>query len=198
MKIFFLRHAHSLANENNVVSSKLPGTGLSEMGIFQAKELADQLLGITDDIKKIYCSPFYRAIETLKYANLQTPYVIDERIKELDYGIFDGKKIEEVTESINNTMCWVRAGDNGVKFGETGENQRELISRVYSFLKDVISANENVLVITHECIISIIARLHRKINNYEKKLKINNAEIIELIFEPTDVALIDKELKQYA
>lgn len=66
MKLYLLRHAHSVANMTGKISCKLPGEGLSELGVSQAKEVADKISKISN-IKRVYCSPFQRAIDTIKY-----------------------------------------------------------------------------------------------------------------------------------
>lgn len=196
MKLYLLRHAQSAANADGIISCKLPGADLSDTGREQAREVARKITELTD-IKKIYCSPFRRTIETIRYVNLPSRLILDDRLKELDYGNFDGKLQSEVENEIIQTMERIRQGDNKIRFGVSGESQQELISRIYNFLIETIEGGETVLAVTHECVISIIGRLHRKLRKYDKKIKAENGLIIDFLFKLGDAELIRKELLYY-
>ena len=91
-------------------------------------------------------------------------------------------------------MGRIRLGNNDVRFGSTGENQREFLTRIYSFLVDIINYNKPVLAVTHESVISVVSRLNRKLRNKGKKKKIKNNQITELSFTKNDVPKILRDL----
>lgn len=196
MKLYLLRHAESLANEKGLISCKLPGFGLSRNGTEQARSVGKQFNNIKK-VRKIYCSPFRRTIETLKYADFFGEFIIEERIKELDYGDFDCRPVSEVEVEIVKTMEKIYQGDNEIRFGLTGENQKEFISRIYDFLAEVIKNDEPAAAVTHESVISVIHRLYRKMRRCEEKIKAENAKIIKLEFWPNDLSIIQTELQDY-
>jgi broad specificity phosphatase PhoE len=74
-KITIIRNAHN------------DGSGLSELGIFQARE-------ITGEYDLIICSPLQSAIDTYKYSRIKTRrFIIDENVREYkgnnEYDYFD-------------------------------------------------------------------------------------------------------------
>ena len=195
MKLYLLRHAESQSNENQVISCKLPGLGLSPRGLEQIKETAEDLKNLKS-IVKIYCSPFLRTRETVRYLNLLVPVVIDERIKELDYGELEAVSEKEAAADLKRIMDLIYRGDYQVRFGSTGENQQELLSRIYEFLIELIKKEETALVVTHGCVISIIHRLYRQLNNLEEKIKSENAKLIEVDFKNDNLPLINNLLAE--
>lgn len=196
IKLYLLRHAESQANEMRIISCKLPGTGLSLKGMEQARHIGKNLAEIKK-IKKIYCSPFQRAVATLSCVDFSEKLILDARIKELDYGDFDFRPQQDVEMEIIKTLEKISNGDYDARFGKTGENQREFINRVYGFLIEVIKNDEPALAVTHECVISAIHRFYRKIRNLDKKIKVENCQIIDLEFEPQDISTLQDELRRY-
>ncbi len=94
MKIYFATHATTTNNEAKI-SSGWKDTGLSELGIRQAKEMGESFKGIKIDL--ICCSDLKRAVDTVKIAfGNKYPVIADKRLRELNYGDFNGKPSEVV------------------------------------------------------------------------------------------------------
>ena len=94
MKIYFAAHSTTKDNETHV-SSGWKDVELSELGIRQSKEMADTFKDIKVDL--ICCSDLKRAVDTVKIAfGNKIPVIIDKRLRELDYGDFEGKPSEIV------------------------------------------------------------------------------------------------------
>lgn len=94
MKIYFAAHATSTDNEEKI-SSGWKDVGLSQLGIQQAKELGEGFKDIKIDL--ICCSDLKRAVDTVKIAfDDKVPVIVDERLREIDYGDFEGKPSEIV------------------------------------------------------------------------------------------------------
>ena len=196
MKIFLLRHAESVANENNTISSKLPGAPLSQRGKEQANDICNEIASL-NDIQIIYCSPFLRARETIKNVPFQTERIFfDSRIRELDYGDFDGLHVDSVKTEIIETLFKIfKQNDFEARFGITGENQCELLTRIYEFLIDVLYDDKPTLIVTHETIISILFRLNSKLRNCEVNPPKGNAKLCFLDFSNEDIKSIRAELE---
>ena len=62
-RIVLLRHAHSVANEKNLLAGRTPGIALSKTGRDQALQLVNRLGAITFD--EIAVSPMQRCRETI-------------------------------------------------------------------------------------------------------------------------------------
>jgi len=199
--IYFLRHGQSHANLKGLISSKLPGSKLTSAGINQSKIIAKKIKKIID-INIIYCSPFQRTIQTLKHLKINSRplfknVIIEDRIREIDYGIYDSQTVQKKELAIKKTLNRIYKGDNEIRFGITGENEEEIMARIGSFLVELIKKRKNALVITHQCVVDIILGLRQKIHKNNQITQIFNCHFQKIVFNTKDISPIKKILKQY-
>ena len=151
MKIYSTRHGQTDYNKNE----RILGTTdieLNETGIAQAQELAEKIkeLGCVD---LIIASPMKRAIRTAKIVSEHTgiSIVTDERLREWDYGEYEGKA--RFTGGFTENKA-----EFGVKMGKTGESLLQLAHRVYSVLDDIREkySDRTVLIVSHGGICRVI------------------------------------------
>ncbi len=89
MKIYFAAHPTSRDNEAKL-SSGWKDVELSELGIQQSKELGERAKSKNIDL--VCCSDLKRAVDSVKIAfGTKIPIIIDKRLRELNYGDFNGK-----------------------------------------------------------------------------------------------------------
>jgi broad specificity phosphatase PhoE len=140
MKIYFAAHATTTDNEAEL-SSGWKDVELSELGLKQARELRDIFKDIKIDL--VCCSDLKRAIDTVKIAfKNKIPTIIDKRLRELNYGDFNGKpaaivspmKIQKIKEPFPN--------------GESYEQAMERIHEFYEELKKNHS-DRTILIVGH-------------------------------------------------
>ena len=126
MKIYFAAHSTTKDNEAHL-SSGWKDVGLSELGIQQAKEMGERFKEIKIDL--ICCSDLKRAVDTVKIAfGDKYPVIADKRLRELNYGDFNGKpsevvepmKINHIKEPFPN-----------------GESYEQAIARTHEFYKEL-------------------------------------------------------------
>ncbi len=160
MKITFIRHGHSESNEKNIFSSDVADEFyLTNTGIGQIKQTADEFRPSAHEKVYIYASPMKRTVHSaeiyIKYANLKEPVLQDTRIKEIDYGKYAGHPAEgDAQEKIDAAYAQIKAGNNDVRVGETGETSREFLARNYEFFEEIIKKHgvekdAHVLVFSH-------------------------------------------------
>lgn len=140
MKIYFVAHATSKDNEAEIASG-WKDVELSEQGIQQAKELGERFEDKQIDL--ICCSDLKRAVDTVKIAfGDKMPVIIDKRLRELNYGDFNGKPSEKVG--------WMKAKRIKEPFpnGESYEQAMVRIHEFYNKLKEKHS-EKTVLVVGH-------------------------------------------------
>ena len=140
MKIYFAAHATTTDNEANL-SSGWKDVGLSDLGIQQAKEMGDTFKNIKIDL--ICCSDLKRAVDTVKIAfGDKHPIIVDKRLRELNYGDFNGKPSEvvEPMKKIHKKEPY-----------PSGESYEQAIARTHEFYKELKERhpNEVVLVVGH-------------------------------------------------
>jgi broad specificity phosphatase PhoE len=130
---------------------------LTNIGINQIKEIAQSL---RENVDSIYVSPHLRTRSSarvfLESRHEKLTPVVDHRLREIDYGMYvDQKDHPSMIEVANKQI----SGDHEARFGETGENKREILTRFYSFLIDIIDTHrldEHIVVFSHGRAISIL------------------------------------------
>jgi probable phosphomutase (TIGR03848 family) len=98
MTVILLRHGRSTSNTAHVLAGRSEGVDLDDKGREQAAELVDRLGGLP--IRELVCSPLLRCqrtIEPLADALGSTP-VVDDRLAEVDYGDWTGRKIGDLVK----------------------------------------------------------------------------------------------------
>lgn len=151
MKIYSTRHGQTEYNRLDLIlgTTDLP---LNETGEAQARELAEEVARL-GDVDVIIVSPLLRAQTTARAVaeRCGLDIVTDERLREWDYGEFEGKS--RYTAGFAETKL-----DFGVRMGRTGESVLQLAHRVYAALDDIIAeySGKNVLIVSHGGVCRII------------------------------------------
>ena len=141
MKIYFATHATTTDNEEGIASG-WKEVGLSELGIKQAKQLGFRFKDIKIDL--ICCSDLKRAVDTVKIAfQDKIPVIIDKRLRELNYGDFNGKPSKIVSLMINKAI------KEPFKNGESYEQGMVRLHEFYNDLKKRYKKDETILVVGH-------------------------------------------------
>ena len=129
MKFYVTRHGEAVWNVYNKICGRTD-VELTEKGREQARQLAQRAGEYQIDL--ILCSPLQRAHETAQtVANRWgIPLVVDERLIEQNYGIFEGKDRQDAGFLANKRQFAFR-------YPEGGESMMQMAWRVYSFIEDV-------------------------------------------------------------
>ena len=177
MNIIFMRHGEATDNVRGIISDKaIYWSVLTENGV---KVVAETTKGLPQKIDKVYFSPLPRTIQTAhivrdRFENLE--YIEDDRIKEIQYGKYSGRKNNEDLDNVRRLQV---AGDYQVRFGDYGENRFDIESRLSDFLLDVYSnndPNDTILIISHGSITSYMKRI-LKLNS--PHLNVGKADVFE-------------------
>ncbi len=154
MKVYFVRHAESVANEEDTFSSNNPDIHpLTPLGEAQAVELAAQLRTIHFDTA--YSSDLLRAVQTmeilLKERDIQFHTI--RRLREHNMGIYDGRSDEDAWCALRELVkVWDEDGRSDIG-PEDGESLDALQGRFFSFIDDLIrefgEGDRTVLVVAH-------------------------------------------------
>lgn len=140
MKIYVVRHGQTNINELGYHGTE--NDDLTDLGISEAKELANKLKNINFDL--IICSPMIRTKHTCEILNVnKIPVIYDDRIKERNAGNLSGKSREnENREEYWNYYSTIQYG--------TSENIKDFFERVYDFLDELKTKEyKSVLIVTH-------------------------------------------------
>jgi alpha-ribazole phosphatase/probable phosphoglycerate mutase len=156
--LLLARHGESLWNAERRFQGATD-IALSDRGRAQAEALARGLRGYR--VRAAYVSPYRRAVETAERALRGTgvPLVIDEELRELSLGEWEGCTVEEVRARDGDPyVAWLRAPHDCPPPG--GEPLPVVSERVQAALARIAAAHpagDDVLVVAHGGVISVYA-----------------------------------------
>ena len=184
-RIVLLRHAHSVANEKNLLAGRTAGISLSKTGKEQAKDLIARLGDIQFD--EVAISPLQRCRETIEpwldATGAKSQIVVDDAISEVDYGNWSGKTLA----SLRRKAQWKVVQDfpSQMTFPE-GESLLEMQGRALSGfyrLNSVKGKGPRLLVSHGDVIKSIVAHcLGMHLDQFQR-----------LVIEPASLTIIDTD-----
>lgn len=158
--LILLRHAHSQANESNVLAGRIPGVLLSKKGVKQSHELITRIGRAAVD--QVHLSPITRCQLTIdpwlasKFSSRIEQLDIREEFTEMDYGDWSGKKLS----SLRRSALWrpIQDSPSKVKF-PGGESFRQAQRRAIGGCEELLQQRGKKvhLVVSHSDLIKLIA-----------------------------------------
>ena len=131
-RLTIIRHGHTEGNENGryIGTTDIP---LSKNGIEELEKIAAEYE--YPYVEKVYSSPLLRCIQTARILYPDTELVTLDGIKELDFGQFENKSVDELID-LEEYKEWLKGGlDNRAHGGET---IREMIGRTVAAFNDIL------------------------------------------------------------
>ncbi len=199
MIIILVRHGETGYNKARKFQGHLQ-IPLNEKGRTQAIQLAKSLRQYK--ITHIYCSGLIRARETADIINksFSLPIVIDNRLDERDWGIWENQNRDEILKQ-NPESGNIWKEDNLDSNPYRGETTRDLMTRCTRFLNYLVenhAAYDVILVVTHggpmRMMLGIIRGLHDEQYLHQE---IENGQILLIRYENSrfskEIRFIDRE-----
>jgi broad specificity phosphatase PhoE len=170
MDIIMIRHGETEDNVKKIFSRD--NTRLTDNGIQQIRGTRELLKHF--NYSKIYYSPLTRTVETLE--NLGLEGIEEERIREINFGIFTGKTFEEISEIYpTESKAWV---EDSINYAiSQGESLIDVYSRLSEFLEEISKEEENILLVCHDCIIRLALCWIFDNPDYFFRFKVDNGSI---------------------
>lgn len=161
MNIYLVRHGETEQNKRKKFYGKLD-VGLNEKGEDQSYKVGEFLKYV--NFNKIYISDRKRTRETAEiilernklYKKEKNIIYKDERINEIDFGLFEGKSYEEIGSLYPKEQeRWERDWKNFAP--PNGESAVEFYNRVENFMKHIQKEEDrDYLIVTHGGVIRMI------------------------------------------
>ncbi|MFA5029938.1 MAG: class I tRNA ligase family protein [Patescibacteria group bacterium] len=152
-KVIFVRHGEAENNISHINSNSLDKYPLTKKGAGQVSESAakiKEILAESSTKAVIFSSPVLRTKESAEIIShyLGLKYELSDEIKEVDFGIVEGKQLDELMDEYNPLPAdkkW------NFKNGQTGESQKDIQERMYKWFKKVLEENKNkiIIIISH-------------------------------------------------
>jgi alpha-ribazole phosphatase len=134
-RLLLIRHAEPDEDARGRCYGRLD-VGLSPVGLATAARLAESLRDV--ELDAVYVSPRLRAVQTA--AALRGQAIVDDRLRELDFGELEGRTYDEIErEQPDFFHRWMET-PTLVQF-PGGESYAHLRERVAAAVADVVAAN---------------------------------------------------------
>ena len=155
-KLILLRHGE--VPFTNIGFLSKTNLTLTEKGIEQAKKAAKLLKN--EAIQIIFSSPSLRCLQTAKIIaeRLGKQIILDEKLREVDFGIFEGLSLEEARRKYPE-IYEARLKDKWNFRIPKGESYKDAAERFLEFLKEIEGKYESVLCVTHVTVIKVILKV---------------------------------------
>jgi isoleucyl-tRNA synthetase len=187
---YLMRHGEAISNVRKIISS-YPETffnPLTPKGLNDIKKVVPKLKKLKIDL--IVSSPILRAKETAWHIAeaLNVEVEIDERLREIDFGVLNNKKEEDYHRLVSSQL-----GQYEIK-PEGGENLREVKERMFKVILDLEQRfeNKNILIVSHGDPLwalagEMLALSERETaNNKELYFKLGEVKKIDYLIVPRD------------
>ncbi len=148
--LWLIRHGETEWSLSGAHTSRTD-ISLTDHGRVRAEELKAYLKG--KKFAAVFTSPMQRARETCKIAGYGDVAVIDEGLREWDYGIFEGKTTKEIRVDHPNWSVWKDEIVDGEPVEHVGERADGVIARSLAAAGD----DGQVALFAHAHILRILA-----------------------------------------
>ena len=152
MEIYIVRHGQTVWNAARLLQGRTD-IELNEKGRELAGVTGEALENVRFD--RIFSSPLIRAYETacLIRGHRNIPIVRDDRLKELCFGINEGKNFKKLLENTEDPFHYFFDRPDLYQAPEGGETFEEISERAADFLRQEIEPNrkewERVMIVGH-------------------------------------------------
>ncbi len=185
LRLTLIRHA--LTDWN--ASGRFQGVAdveLNAEGRQQARRLARYVAGL-DEAATIYSSPLKRAVQTAELAFPGRPVELDSRLKEINFGEFEGKTQVE-NEGHAGWADWL--ADPFERAAPGGESYSQVRSRAVEWMEEVVAGDaEHVVAVSHsgtiQMLLSHVLGVERV--RWRKRIYLRHASVSRVLFRGQDV-----------
>ncbi|MBI1215382.1 MAG: hypothetical protein GC185_06145 [Alphaproteobacteria bacterium] len=157
---YFVRHGETDWNKQGLIQGRTD-IPLNDTGRAQARRAIETIAGLPIDL--IVSSDLARAHETALILNekLQRPMLIDPAVRERNYGVFEGKNVQEM-DAIKKDMIarGLPPEENGYPCPEEAESYTEFRQRTLEGFSRQLTESEgrNVLFVAHGGVYRVLRR----------------------------------------
>ena len=148
-ELYLIRHGRTEANEKWLYCGSTD--------LFLSEKGAEDLNGISYDVPEdtlFITSGMNRTEQTLQILFGDVPHRIEDRFREVDFGVFEMKSYESLKEQ-ENYQAWI-SGDNEKNVPPKGESGEQMKIRVLEGLQDLFKEEHPVVLVCHGGVIAAI------------------------------------------
>lgn len=163
MILYIMRHGTTVWNEKGIIQGR-SNNRLSRNGVKKCQNSAEALKNVKIDL--IFCSPLMRTVQTANIVNEfhNVRVIKDERLTEIDQGIFTGRKKRSLTEyerelkNKKDPICKI-------------EDDDDIAKRIESFYNEIKIKymDKTILVISHDAPATYLENFVLEMGSAERK-----------------------------
>ncbi len=148
MRIYLIRHGETELNRRKCYYG-VTDPGLSPEGIRQARAFRDYFRGMSWD--RVVVSPLERALQTagILTGDMEYRFEKEERLKEQNFGIFEGRTYEELSREYPEELAAWNADFSHYRI-PGGESFSDVRARVEEWTASLTQQEGNMLVVAHK------------------------------------------------
>ncbi|PLR68614.1 histidine phosphatase family protein [Bacillus sp. UMB0893] len=127
----------------------------------------------------VYSSDLLRCQQTADFLYPDTPFLTDERLRELDFGEWEGQTYDELKNDSHYSYWLQHWEKTSTPNGESGE---EFHKRIASFINDILNQNvKSIAIITHGGVIrKIVSELIQDLSYWDVAAPFGQAAVLHL------------------
>jgi broad specificity phosphatase PhoE len=186
LTLLLTRHGHTTRSEPEQYLGQRVAAPLSDRGRADAHRLAERLAGVPID--RVLSSPLPRAADTaviLAAGGLAVEH--DDRLKELDYGAWEGRTVEEIEAHHAGEYAQYVEDPSTFRFSG-GESGSLVAERVRAFIGELLDwwegdgETRTVLVVGHSSLnrIMLAVLLGTPLRDYRRRFQVDWASLTVL------------------
>lgn len=126
IQLWLIRHGETEWSVSGQHTSRTD-IALTDHGRQRAEELRDYLK--ETNFNAVFVSPMQRARETCQIAGFGSQAIVDNNLKEWDYGVYEGKTTAEIRAEIPNWSVWKDPIVDGESAEQVGTRADQVIAR---------------------------------------------------------------------
>ena len=183
-RLWVVRHGESAGNvardraeaerlDRIALSCRDVDVPLSENGREQARALGRRLAALPDPPTLLWTSPYVRAVETadlaLAEAGLDLPRVVDERLREREFGVLDGLTRQGITSLFPDESERRALIGKFYHRPPGGESWSDVLLRLRAALNDLghEAEGERVLLVAHQVVVLLVRYVLERMSEQE-------------------------------
>lgn len=154
-----VRHGQSQANAARILQGAKINTPLTALGVKQAQKTASKLSA--DEFEHVFASPLKRAAQTAAIIAPEQATTFDSRLREFDYGSWDGQPLTEIWEKYPQFFTATHnllPGSQSISHGETHSQAKQRLAAFFAAVSQKFPT-ATVLVVSHGYTIKLMADL---------------------------------------
>lgn len=186
LDLWLIRHGETTWNAEGRIQGQLDAP-LSDLGVRQVKALARRLSRKPFDA--VYCSDSGRALQTAKILFGDRELLLDEHLREMHYGILEGKTRAEFTPEQETVYLAYRRDPFFYQTPE-GENWQMLSQRVNAWIASLPESGSFVAVTHGGVVRAALWWLLGQPKSYEWNARIKNTSLTQFYISSEQKLLI--------